>query len=188
MTDSGFSIDSNKLKHSDFSAALIQSTGFKSSRLGLQIEIAVGILTYAQETTSSTGKAFLKSVYHGAGYDCMQKFGRDYKTVNRRLNRIAKLFDFLGLDEIIQWYDKDNNQKERIAKIAERLADYGFDKFDDVADFVGVNSGRTRARSEPANNLSLEEIKERLLEEYDDELLYLFANDLLKVVSSRRQV
>lgn len=117
----------------------------------------------------------------------MQKIGRDYITVNRRLNRIAKLFDFLGLEEIMQWYDKDANQKEKIAKVAKRLADYGFEKFDDVADFIGVNSGRTRARGEPTISLSLEEIKARLLRDYDDELLSSFANDLLKEVSSRQR-
>ena len=161
---------------------------FSSRRMALQIELAVGLTHFAQETTDPTGKSALKAIYHAAGYECMAKVDRDYKTVNRRLNITAKLFEILGSDTIKQWCRGSDGTEAMISRVAIGLATYCFESLDDVADFVGVDSNRTRVKCQSANSQSLEDIQAQLLAQYDDDLLCHFATDLLKAVAERRQL
>lgn len=122
-----------------------------SRHAALQIELAVGLIHFTQENggTDTTGKANLKAIYNAAGYDCMTKQDRDYKTVNRRLNTTAKLFDKLGSSLVNGWVNGKGDTESVISYVVTELAAYSFHTLDDVADFVGVESNRTRKPRQP---------------------------------------
>lgn len=122
-----------------------------SRRAALQIELAVSLIHFTQENggTDSTGKANLKAVYAGAGYLCMTKADRDYKTVNRRLNAMAKVFDKMGSSLVNGWIAGKGDTESTINYVVTELAAYGFDTLDDVMDYVGVETNRTRTPRQP---------------------------------------
>jgi hypothetical protein len=184
-----------------------------SRRAALQIELAVGLIHFTQENggTDTAGKANLKAVYHAAGYDCMAKADRDYKTVNRRLNMTAKLFDKFGSSLVNGWVEKCAGDTEAlIAYVVTELQSYAFHTLDDVADYIGVESNRTRAastknKSGPVNEtkgetengdtsgddevieveLNLDQLQKQLLEKFGNEMLREFAASLIVAVADR---
>lgn len=119
-----------------------------SRRAALQMELAVSLVHFTQEKegTDTTGKANMKAVYHGAGYLCMAKADRDYKTVNRRLNAMAKLFDKVGSSVVHGWIAKASEDTQEILDCVQaELVAFGFDTLDDVLEYVGTDTNRTRA-------------------------------------------
>ena len=124
-----------------------------SRRAALQIELAVSLVHFTQETggTDTTGKANMKAVYHGAGYLCMAKSDRDYKTVNRRLNAMAKAFDKIGSSVVYSWMEKGGKETQAILdSVQSELLAFGFDTLDDVLEYVGTDTNRTRAPRQPS--------------------------------------
>jgi hypothetical protein len=123
-----------------------------SRRAALHMELAVSLIHFTQETggTDATGKANMKAIYHGAGYLCMAKSDRDYKTVNRRLNAMAKVFDKIGSSTVNEWIENKGDTDSMLAYVQTELLAYGFDTLDDVLDYVGVETNRTRAPRQPA--------------------------------------
>ncbi len=117
-----------------------------SRRAALQMELAVSLVHFTQENggTDATGKANLKAVYHAAGYLCMSKEERDYKTVNRRLNAMAKCFDKIGSSVVHGWIEGGVKTEAILATVQHELAAYGFDTMDDVHEYVGTSTSRVR--------------------------------------------
>lgn len=181
-------IDLLKVTYEELAHSLreTRSGGFASRRGALQVELAVGLVILAQETTNPTGKAALKAVYHAAGYECMAKADRDYKTVNRRLNITAKLFDVLGSEKIKGWWTGKDGTQAKISKVVTELAAYGFETHDDVADYIGVASNRTRVNRQSNDSQSLDATKAQLLAQYSDDQLCRFATELLNAVAARK--
>lgn len=181
-------IDAIQARNTTLSSALIKARSgeFTNRRNALQIELAVGLVHFAQESTSQLGKSALKVSYHAAGYMCMAKIDRDYKTVNRRINMTANLFENLGLDEISGWWGSENGTEARISRVVKGLSEYAFESVDDVLEFVGKNSNRSRERLHAPTGQTLEEIKEKLLAQYGNDQLCEFAENLLKAVEDRR--
>lgn len=141
-------IDYNVMTQAIANAAL-------SRRAALQIELAVSLIHFTQESggTDTIGKAALKNVYNDAGYICIAKADRDYKTVNRRLNAMAKLFDKFGSALVYSWITTASTVEGVIADVGTEaiinhvvveLVAFGFDTLDDVLAYVGVETNRTR--------------------------------------------
>ena len=66
-------------------------------RDALRVEIAVGLgLFYQSGRVTKDSKDMLTQVYAESGYDCLLTDGKDYKTINRRVNNSAILFERLG--------------------------------------------------------------------------------------------
>lgn len=175
-----------------------------SRKAALQVELAVGLIHFTLEADGAdkTGKANLKALYHAAGYDCMTKADADYVTVNRRLNAVAKLFDKLGSKLVHGWVAGKGDTESVLAYVVTELAAYAFHTLDDVADYCGVASNRTRAARQPqgpaegkgegegaaegaAERLDLEAVQKAMLAQYGDEILNQFAADLLAAVAGR---
>lgn len=119
-----------------------------SRRAALQLELAVGLIHFDQETegTAKEGKARLKEVYQSAGYSCMAKTDRDYKTVNRRLNACAALYDKLGSKTVSAWVASCVGDTEALlAYVVTELQPYGLETMDDVLHYVGKDSSQSRA-------------------------------------------
>ncbi len=133
------SFDYNVLTEAIANAAL-------SRRAALQVELSVALIHFTQENngTDSTGKANLKAIYHGAGYLCMVKADRDYKTVNRRLNAMAKVFDKIGSSVVHGWIADKGDTQSTLNYVVTELIAFGFDTLDDVLAYVGVETNRTR--------------------------------------------
>lgn len=139
-------IDYNVMTQAIANAAL-------SRRAALQIEVAVSLIHFTQESggTDTIGKAALKSVYNDAGYICLAKADRDYKTVNRRLNAMSKLFDKLGSSLVYSWMADKGDTEAIINHVVTEVAVFGFDTMDDVLAYVGAETNKTRAARQPKN-------------------------------------
>lgn len=139
------SFDYNVLTSAIANAAL-------SRRAALQMELAVAMIHFTQEKgqTDASGKANLKAVYHAAGYLCMTKADRDYKTVNRRLNAMAKCFDKIGSSVANGWVNGHGDTESTLQYVVAEMAPFGFETLDDVLAYVGVETNRTRAPRQPA--------------------------------------
>lgn len=189
------------------------NTAALSRRAALNLELAVGLVHFTQETdgTSATGKANLKAVYNAAGYDCMDKNSRDYKTVNRRLNACAKLFDKLSSNTVNSYMEDCKDTKDALNGVLAGLAAYSFHTMDDVLEFVGSASNRTKtgprqpigpvetveagegdAEGEGAApaaqadvKLNLNSVLGVMLAQYGNEILREFADNLLTAVAQR---
>lgn len=73
----------------------------------LQLELAVGLAVFLMHgSTSKEGRAMLVDAYAAAGYRCVHISEMDYKTVNRRINATAALFEKLP---VATWVGKHND-------------------------------------------------------------------------------
>jgi hypothetical protein len=70
-------------------------------RTAIQLELAVGLcVAHDLVDDPALGRVTLVQVYAAAGYDCLKPDGRDYKTINRRVNNAFLLFDKIGADGV----------------------------------------------------------------------------------------
>lgn len=189
------------------------NTAALSRRAALNLELAVGLIHFTQENdgTSATGKANLKAVYNRAGYDCMDKNSRDYKTVNRRLNAVAKLFDKLSSNTVNAYYEECTDTKDALNGVLAGLAAYAFHTMDDVHEFVGTNNNRAKTGprqpigavetvvpvegdgsaegAAPASQadvkMNLDSALKTMLAQYGNEILREFASELLEEIAKR---
>ncbi len=125
-----------------------------SKRAALNAEIGISLLHYTSEIggTDATGKANLKAIYHAAGYECMAKEDRDYKTVNRRLNAMTKLYEKIGsrtvFDIIGDVAEGAEGTEAALNRIIEAMIPYKFYTLDNVLSYVGVGSNAERKEKE----------------------------------------
>ena len=95
-----------------------------SRKLALQIEIAVsfGIFTVAGNSDREARQT-LCDAYATAGYQCLTADDIDYKTVNRRVNATADLFNAISLRTVRKWIGH-NCEQSMLAAIVEGLRPY----------------------------------------------------------------
>jgi hypothetical protein len=80
------------------------NTANMSYKFAFYMEMAVCLAMFAEAgDTSKDAKKSLYEVYARAGYDCKDITSSEYKTVNRRINAGAALFDWLGKDKVNSW-------------------------------------------------------------------------------------
>lgn len=84
-------------------AALSQAAGFSKASIDLEMAVCLSIFAESGEANLAAKKEVL-AAYSGAGWKCDTHTGDDYKTVSRRLNAAAALFDKMGgkkaIDEV----------------------------------------------------------------------------------------
>lgn len=80
--------------------ALSQAAGFSKASIDLEMAVCLAIFAEYGEADLSSKKEVMKA-YAGAGWKCETHAAPDYKTVNRRLNAAAALFDKMGGAEAI---------------------------------------------------------------------------------------
>lgn len=131
--------------------ALADAGGFH--RDALNIELAVGLSLFATKADPSKvgldTKKILKDVYAKAGYACATPQGEDYKTVNRRINVTADLYQHLGGRETIVDWIGDATPKQQVAMIAEHIKGYGFSGISAVMAHMGKAAAVKRPRNAP---------------------------------------
>lgn len=126
---------------------------FLIGRRALGVELAVCLSIFAGAgNTERSAKQLVQEVYKRAGYDADNKHSRHYKTVNRRLNAAAALYNKLGHTVVAGWMDGHHEDKLIVA-VTKGLETHKFDSLDDVLEFCGVRNNRTREFSRVSGNM-----------------------------------
>lgn len=74
-----------------------------SYKYALQLEMSTGLVLFAEAGEASRdSKRALQQVYIAAGYDCADQYKQDYKTIRRRIDASAALFDWMGKETILK--------------------------------------------------------------------------------------
>lgn len=166
--------------------ALQDAGGFH--RDALQLELAVGLSLFASKADAAKAtleaKKALREVYAEAGYACATPQGADYKTVMRRINVSADLYQYLGGRETVTDWVEDAQPRVQIARIVEKLKEFNFDGINSVLAHMGkavavkrpregttepsgVASGGTGTTAQPSekDKMVMAYVQERLKEE-----------------------
>lgn len=126
-----------------FSTCVRTLSNVSISRRGLlQLEMSVGLAVFMDfGTANRAAKQMLSDIYVKAGYDCQDTAGKDYKTVNRRIQASSALFGKLTPDTISEWV-KNKKENKLLQAIAYKLSEFNFKSMDDILDYVGRTSNR----------------------------------------------
>lgn len=101
-------------------------------RGAIQIELAVGLAVFhSHGGTNRDARRLLAEVYASTGYQCLTITDPDYKTINRRINATAELYEKLPVDK---WVGKLTEQN-MLRALQEGLKPYEFLSYSDVARF-----------------------------------------------------
>lgn len=132
--------------------ALAGAGGFH--RDALQLELAVGLSVFSVKADASKvpldAKKALREIYTKAGYATATPQGEDYKTVNRRINVAADLYQFIGGRETIVDWVGDASPREQVKSIMEHVKKFGFDSVNDVLAHMGKAVAVKRPRTGPS--------------------------------------
>lgn len=132
-------------------------------RDALQLELAVGLSVFSVKADAVKvgldAKKALRNVYAKAGYNCVTPLGEDYKTVNRRINVAADLYQHIGGRETIMDWIGDAAPREQVKTIMEHVKGYHFDSINDVLAFMGkaVAVKRPREGTKPQEQQASEQ-------------------------------
>src|SRR5213082_1117949 len=78
-------------------------------KAAIQLELAVGLAVFQMNGgTNKDARRNLVDIYVAAGWDCAKFAGSDYKTVNRRINAAAALFEKVPVSKWIGNLDNMN--------------------------------------------------------------------------------
>lgn len=102
-------------------------------RKAFYVEMAVCLVFFANAgTADKKTRTAIRPIYEKAGYDCKDKKGEDYNTVQRRTAVAASLYDWLGAEETLKDWIEDAKPAESIAAVAARLEKQRFDSIQAV--------------------------------------------------------
>lgn len=117
-------------------------------RASFRNELAVGLgVLHEAGGTNKEAKALLTAVYARSGYDCMDRTGGDYKTVNRRVNVTATFFDTLGAEKIGQFIG-EAQEADLVMNIANNLEPMELYSVDHVLAFCGKPRANGQAQAD----------------------------------------
>lgn len=119
-------------------------------RAALVNELAVGLgIFYEAGGATRDAKELLTAVYARSGYDCGTSSGADYKTVNRRVNATAALFETIGYEKIAEkvGHEVEGNLVGSLVEALKPLQLYSIDH-------VLAYSGKPRANGTPQTRAS----------------------------------
>ncbi len=117
-----------------------------SRRQALLAELSIGLLVFVGAGgTNRIAKRILTELYASAGYQCINSSDIDYKNVNRRVNVTAVLFETLGIEKVRGWMS-GKRENDLLLAMTQNLEPLQFFTSDDVADFCGRPSNKSRAR------------------------------------------
>lgn len=143
-----------RMNESVWVTALSGAEGFH--RDALQLELAVGLSVFSVKADAVKvgldAKKALKEIYSKAGYACATPQGEDYKTVSRRINVAADLYQWIGGRQTIVDWVEDAPPREQVKVIMEHVKGYQFDSINDVLAKMGkpVTVKRPRVAAAPA--------------------------------------
>lgn len=120
----------------------LMTQAMQSRREALRTEISVALGVFFEAgRTSLEAKDILYQVYCRVGYDCIPSDRPDYKTINRRVNNAAMLFDKVGYEVIKKWVGKAT-EYDLIGKLREHVVGLNINSMDELLVFCGKPSRR----------------------------------------------
>lgn len=117
---------------------MTQALMSRREALRTEVSVALGVF-YEAGRTSNEAKEILYQVYCRIGYDCIPWDRPDYKTINRRINNAALLFDKIGYDKLKNWIGK-STEYELIGKVREQIVELGIESMDSLLSYCGKTS------------------------------------------------
>ncbi len=76
-----------------------------------QVEMAVGLaIFHINKGTTKDARAMLTQAYSAAGYQCVKVADIDYKTINRRVNTSADLYNTLKGEKVARWAGRHGDE------------------------------------------------------------------------------
>lgn len=115
-------------------------------KLILQLELAVGLCVFALHgSTDRDGRTMLNAAYAAAGYRCTHISEMDYKTVNRRINATASLFEQLP---ILKWVG-ELSEIDAIRAVCDGLEPYELFTIQDVLRYAAPQKVRPQLAVKP---------------------------------------
>jgi len=112
----------------------------------LQLELAVGLCVFALHgSTDREARAMLNAAYAAAGYHCTHINEMDYKTVNRRINATASLFENLPIKK---WVGHLSDM-DAIKAVCEGLEPYELFTIQDVLRYAAPAKVRPKLAVKP---------------------------------------
>lgn len=103
-----------------------------NKRVATTLELAIGLAVfYDQGSAEMREKKVLRMMYAGVEYDCADRLGDDYTTVDNKVRAIAGLYNKLGHKTITKWA-KGKNDSEALTSIAKELEECYLYTFDAV--------------------------------------------------------
>ena len=119
-------------------------------RAAIQLELAVGLAVFLLHGSSSKeARTMLVGAYVAAGYQCAHISEMDYKTVNRRINATAALFEKVP---VAKWVGK-HNEVDAIRAICEGLGPYELYTIQDVMRYAAPQKVKAKTAVKPHADL-----------------------------------
>lgn len=116
--------------------ALEKAVGFGRSALYLEVSVSLAIFASSSTGADRATKRVVMDIYSQAGFD-VSHTGPHYKTVNRRINASAALFDKLGA-KAVSIAMRGMREGKAIESLSSYLGEtYKFDSINAVLEFVG---------------------------------------------------
>jgi hypothetical protein len=113
------------------------SNAVVSYKYALQIEMATGLCLFAEyDGISRDSKQKLQEIYVAAGYDAKDQFKAEYKTVRRRIDAAAELFNWIGEDKIAELIE-NRAEMAAINALVQYLEQYNLRGINSVFALVG---------------------------------------------------
>lgn len=128
--------------------SLVNAAG--SFKQAINSEIAVCLAIFAQDKGVNVGsKKELYAVYKEAGYDCsVGGKGKDYKTVNRRINYAGQFYNSLKKGTVENFMGDETTDAVALASIVNHLTvEYNFRSMNDVLAAAGVSTKRAARKT-----------------------------------------
>lgn len=116
--------------------ALTQSLGFGRTALYLEVGVALAVFAGSSTGADLATKRRVMDLYSQAGFE-IKNGGKDYKTVNRRVNTSAALFNVLGLATVNAAMHGLRDGEAIKALISHMSTTYKFDTINAILEFVG---------------------------------------------------
>lgn len=118
-----------------FISAITNAT--MSYKYALQLELATGLVLFAEAGEANRdSKRALQQVYISAGYDCADQYKQDYKTIRRRIDASATLFDWMEIDTILKLID-NRAEMNAIMAVVQHLEQYNLKGINSVLALCG---------------------------------------------------
>lgn len=119
-------------------------------KASIQLELSTGLAIFLMNGgTGKEARQQLNVAYAEAGYDCIRFGGTDYKTINRRINAAASLYEKLP---VAKWVG-NLAEMDVIEAICIGLEPYELYSIQDVLRYAAPHKVQHRTPVEPAHDL-----------------------------------
>lgn len=169
--------------------ALEKAIGFGKSALYLEVSVSLAVFASSSTGADRATKRSVMEIYAKAGFDTLSPEGRDYKTVNRRINASAALFGKLGSDAVLSAM-RGQSDARAIENLSNHLREeFNFAGINSVLEYVGKPVEQTNTSEYRAARAAAEVAREvaQRPAEADDVVTAMAVNDRIEARREERK-